>query len=326
MPEFRFLKTKDERVADTLSYAQANLSAADWQEMVDGVNALSANDLKTLGSALSLGATGSSDDRTTNREARRAKRALMMATSLFLENPAYLTIEMARIKLLPETSTADLLAELRSWFIVPGVTPGMVADEALANIASMPNWQNVNVPPELAVRGRYLQGAAYEFNCYNAVVFWAFQAGAISRRFLFNKLHGNDGNTFFPIFSSCGWVTDVEYRFATPPELVFDRFGLADWVVPKGMAVYFVTPHKKFGHVALSLGDGRIISQNAVIPAYPDKIKPEDQVAVAEMNHAKTHIISIENFWDIHYNPLNGYTKLQHTATGFWEPYVVAER
>ncbi|CAH0351062.1 hypothetical protein [Aquabacterium sp. CECT 9606] len=326
MPEMRFLKTKDERLTDTLDYVKANLSTVDWQEMVDEVNKLSANQQSTIGGMLSLGATGSSADRTTNREPRRAKRALMLATRLFLTDPAFLAIELARVKVLPETSEPDLLAEMRSWFTIPGVTPGMVADDALANIASMPNWQNVNVPPSLAVRGQYKQGAAYEFNCYNAVVFWAFQAGAISRRFLFNKLHGQDGNHFFPVFSSCGWLTDIEYKLATPPELVTNKFGTGKWIVPKGMAVYFVTPHKVFGHVALSLGDGRIISQNAVIPAFPDKIKDEDRVAVTEMNHAKTHIIQIKHFWDIHYNPQNGYHKLQHTATGFWEAFLVAER
>jgi len=32
-------------------------------------------------------------------------------------------------------------------------------------------------------------------------------------------------------------------------------------VVPVGRTVYFETPAKVFGHVALSLGDGRCISQ-----------------------------------------------------------------
>ena len=90
--------------------------------------------------------------------------------------------------------------------------------------------------------GEYTKGADYEFNCYNAVVFWAFQ-GAISRRWLFNYWEGKDGNHAFPIFSRCGWLTDIEYQFGKSPTLVKDSFNGGRCMIPWGLAVYFVTPH-----------------------------------------------------------------------------------
>lgn len=347
MPKPRFLKSKNERLTDTLDYIQAKLSEVDSQEVEAKMQPLSEAQQSQLGAFLSLGATGTSTNRTANREVRRAKRALMLVTKLFLTNLPYLAEEIIRIKALPETSEANLLAELRSWFILPGVTPGMVADVAEENILLMPTWNNQNMNPT-SVRGHWDTTFAKSFNCYNAIVYWAFQAGAISRRFLFNKLHGNDGNHFFPIFSTCGWVTKREYtpgvrlipltieeQMATqegkgppppPPTLSINTFANEAWVVPKGMAVYYVTPSKVFGHVALSLGDGRIISQNSVLPAYPGEIRDQDRLAVTQMQQAITHIISIKSFAAIHYSPMNNYWKIQHTATGFWEAFLPAER
>ena len=324
----RWMKTNDERLQDVLGYIAEKLTAANATEISNIINIKTQAQQKTLGGLLSLGATGTATQRTQDRQERRAKRALLLMANLFINNLVHRQGEIARIKALPENSEANLLSELSSWFTLPNITPGMVADNAATNIARMPNWQNININPALSVRGFYAKGANYEFNCYNAVVFWAFQAGAISRRFLWNKLHEKDGNAFFPIFSRCGWTTNIEYSFASNPprEVTHDYKNTDTWDIPKGMAVYYVTPHKKFGHVALSLGNGKIISQNAVIPAKRELIKPEDTDAVAKMNSAITHVISIKNFWDIHYHPENGYHKLQHTTRPFWEAFPAAER
>jgi hypothetical protein len=323
--DFRFMKTKDERMADTLAYAQAKLSATDSADLAGKVNALAVPQQTTLAAALSLGATGTSADRTANREARRAKRTLMLASSVYINDANLRRNELARVQALPEGSEQDLLAELRSWFTVPGVTAQAVAADAEANIAQMPNWDNKNFEPENAVRGKYQKGKAYEFNCYNGVVFWAFQAGAISRRFLFNFLKNKDGNNFFPIFSRIGWQTDVEY--GAGGMLINDvSHGGEFTTIPVGVAVYFTTPVKVFGHVALSLGNGLIISQNSVAPAFPNAIQANDREAVHQMERAETHIISIRSFWNIHYNEKNGYNKLQHTNGGFWEAFPLNER
>ena len=326
----RWLKTANERLDEALLYIFQNLSAANSAEVMQSTIALTSAQQKALGESLSLGSTGSSRQRTIERKERNAKRALLLVTTLFLENIAYRRAELERIKALPENVEGTFLDEINSWFTIPHVTPSMVADKAVAQIAHMPNWQNVNINPSLIVRGKYVKGVLHEFNCYNAVVFWAFQAGAISRRFIWNKIHGKDGNAFFPIFSACGWSTDIEYSYpgaGRPPlEVKHDFKDTDNWIIPKGMAVYYVTPHKLFGHVALSLGDGKIISQNAVIPANGGAVLPEYRNAVDQMNRAITHIISIKHFWDIHYNPANGYNKLQHTTTAFWLAHPLRER
>ncbi len=249
-----------------------------------------------------------------------------MATKLFLKNDVYLGQELARVKLLSETSEEHLLKELKSWFIDPSATHETVADKAVETIAQMPKWQNINIDPTKAVRGQINKQMG--FNCYNAVVFWAFQGGAISRRFLWNKLHGKDGNAFFPIFEKCGWHTPIHYDITAKPfkEFTHEYKNRDNWDIPKGQAVYYVTPYKKFGHVALSLGGGKIISQNAVIPAKQSAIKTEDRDAVRKMNLAETHMLGIKNFWDMHYHPENGYHKLQYTTKAFWLAYERAER
>jgi len=321
---WRFLKTKDERLQDTIAYIGAKLPQVDADEVANKVQNLSGPQQTTLGGKLSLGATGTSAQRTTNREPRRAKRALMLVTSLFLQDQAHRMQEISRVEHLPEGSETDLLDELKSWFTVPGVSGATVAAQAVTNIRQMPTWNNVNIDPQLAVRGNYQKHGHQGFNCYNGVVFWAFQAGAISRRFLWNELHGKDGQQFFPIFSRCGWVTDIEWGAGR--KLIKDDFNGGDCDIPAGLAVYFVTPAKVFGHVALSVGGGKIISQNSVIPEFRDKILPEDEEAVDQMQHAVTHVIKIRNFYNIHYNQENGYIKLQHTATPFWEAFPQNER
>lgn len=320
--QFRFLKTKDERLQDTLAYINAKLSVTDANEVANKVGLLSQTQQTSLGGTLSLGATGSSDSRTANREGRRAKRALMLVTSLYLNDLGKRKLELNRVKALPETSETNLLDELKSWFTLPGITGTQVATDAVQHIAQMPNWNNINIDPMHAIRGKYPQ--QYRFNCYNGVVFWAFQAGAISRRFLWNYLGDKDGNTFFPIFSRCGWITEIEY--GQGGKLVKDNFKGGKCNIAAGLAVYYVTPVKVFGHVALSIGNGKIISQNSVIPEFRDEISDEDRTAVEQMQKAETHIISIRNFWKIHYNQNNGYNKLQRTATPFWEPFPANER
>jgi hypothetical protein len=319
------MKTKDERVDDTLDYVAAHLSDHDSDELATLVAQLPQARLSQIGSALSLGATGTKDDRTANREARRAKRALMLATSVFIEDVAYRQQEMDRVRLLSETSEADLLAELRSWFTLPNVTGRVVADHAVANIDLMPNWNNINYDASTAVRGVYNKGRGkdYEFNSYSGVVFWAYQAGAISRRFLWNKYYGLDGNHFFPIFAQ-NWVTEIEY--GAGQALVRDNFNGGELPLEAGVAVYYVTPTKVFGHVALSIGGGQIISQNSVDPAFKDAIQPGELVAVGQMQHAETHILSIRSFWRMHYNERNGYHKLQRTPGPFWEAFPANER
>jgi hypothetical protein len=172
---------------------------------------------------------------------------------------------------------------MKSWFPMTGVTGQDIADLARANVHRMPNWANQNFFGQHAVRDVY--DVNNPFNCYNACIFWAFQAGAISKRFLFNKLGIRDGNTFYPTFSTCGWKTLVEYQVTKGiPEndqskwkvkKILDVSNGGEFDIPAGITVYFdQEPNKVFGHVAFSLGDGTVISQNSVIPSIWGEIGP----------------------------------------------------
>jgi hypothetical protein len=259
-----------------------------------------------------------------NTAGRRAKRALMLLALLLINNPGFRTAEVARIKNLPEGSEQPLIAEIKSWFNIPGISAAYVANHAKTNVAKMPKWDNVNFQPEDAIREVYKIDKP--FNCYNACVFWAFQAGAISKRFLFNYLKGTDGNHFFPTYSQIGWDTIVEYNGST---LVKDDYAGGDITPAAGMTLYFETPAKVFGHVACSLGDGSVISQNSVVPAANPtltNLNPLWSAEVHKMTQAITHIISIRYLMALHFHPTNGYPKVKVTHGAFWDPFPLNDR
>ena len=311
-------KTRDERMSDTLAYLKTKISPAQYQEIERLVPQKDTTAFDQLSDDLSIGNVNPF-----RASARRAKRSLMLLASLFIEDAGLRRNEVKRVHDLPDTHESDRVAEIKSWFIVEGVTDDAVATLARRNIDRMPNWNNVNVEAAQTVRGVY--NKTHTFNCYNACVFWAFQAGAISKRFLWNKLQGKDGNTFFPIYSRIGWTTILEKR-GKPPVVVTDRSVAGDFIVPAGLTVYFETPSKVFGHVALSLGDGTVISQNSVIPARMDLVAPEYQVEVDKMTRAITHIISIRQLVDIHFHIENAYPRVKITRDPFYDAFPIAER
>jgi hypothetical protein len=311
-------KSWDERLQDTIDYIEKTVPET-LEEVVAKLIDLPVGERKTLSGHLHLG-----DNNPAGKQGRKAKRSLLLVTYLFLKSQVDRTTELNRVKLLSALNEAGLLDEYRSWFAKGAVTGKECSDLAMQTMHQMPNWDNIQIKASKAIRGVYAKD--HKFNCYNGVVFWAFQAGAISRRFLWNYWEGKDGNQAFPIFSKCGWVTEMEYTKTRPSTQVMDSSGGGEFQIPAGLAVYYETPTKLFGHVALSLGGGKIISQNAVLPARPQNIRPEYRGAMEQMQRAETHIISIRNFMDIHYFPENTYFTLKRTATPFWESYSLPER
>ena len=312
-------KTLDARMTDTLDYLKDKLPKQNYVEIENLVPVRKTVEFDALAADLSIGNTNPM-----NKSERRAKRSLMLLASLFIEDAKFRGDEVLRVKNLPDKGEADLLAELQSWFSRDGVADDEVASLALRTIDRMPNWNNINVDPSQAVRGAY--NKTQTFNCYNACVFWAFQAGAISKRFLWNKLHGKDGNAFFPIYSRIGWDTILE-NSGQPARLTTDLSNGGEFNVPIGRTVYFETPTKLFGHVALSLGDGRVISQNSVgLLARPDLISNLYRGEVDKMLRAITHIISIRELVNIHFHLENGYKCVKVTKGPFYEPFAVSER
>lgn len=274
-------KTLDARLNDTLAYMKTKLTSLQYDEVTRllgsrnlGTLALSNND--DISKEMSLG-----HKNPFKKESRRAKRSLILLAMLFITDPIRMQAEIARIKLLPDSNETALVAKMQSWFTRAGVTGQEIADHAQRIKESMPNWANQNYFAWNAVRGSIDKTVG--FNCYNACVFWAFQAGAISLRYMYNKLADFDGNKFYDTFFAGGSETVIEYRTIKGTnengleekdpskwrsEVISDRSRGGEVTVPAGVTIYFdQEPNKKFGHIACSLGDGTVISQNHVAPA-----------------------------------------------------------
>ncbi len=310
------MKTAQERLNDTKVYLQAKLSAQDYAEVLTLLNGKS---VATVSSAISVG-----NSNPFQKTARRAKRGAMLLAHLLIDDQTMRTAELLRLKGLSESSEDKLLNEVKSWFTRNAISPDFVASHAKNTIDKMPNWNNQNIDASDAVRGVFDKGKT--FNCYNGCVFWAFQAGVISKRYLWNKLQGKDGNTFYPTYSAVGW--DILMEFAPDGTVTRDVFARGDIIVPAGMTVYFETPSKVFGHVALSLGDGNVISQNSVLapPSEIAKLSAGEQVEFMKMAHAETHIVSIRSMVDAYFNGANGYIRLNVSFGPFWSTILPAER
>ncbi len=326
MPEFRFMKTADERLADTIAYIKAHITGVQFQEFSTKLGKLSAAQETALAKELSLGSSGTtSDDRTANRQARRAKRALMLLAHLYIEGANLRATEKARIKVLAEANEPLLLAEVLSWFSDPTIDGDDVAQIAQADRAKMPKWNNKNIDYPTAIRGEYANQT--NFNCYNACVFWAFQAGAISRRYLFNKLNDLNGNDFFPTFTNGGggWQTFYE---ANANKVVLDLFNGGNIIIPAGATIYFETPGKVFGHIACSLGDGRVASQNWVYDWRQDeaKIPIGEKAEWVKMENGEAHICSIRTMINAKFNPAYGYPRVRFLKNMFWTNIPADER
>ena len=311
------MKTDTDRLLDTKDYLSKILTSTQYLEINNKLQALP--NQMALAAALAIGHSNP-----LNTAGRRAKRALKLLAYLLISDNALKNTELARIQNLPEGSEAPLIAEIRSWFTEPAANGTKVASDAVTSISKMPKWNNVNFDATDAVRGVYRVDKP--FNCYNACVFWAFQSGAISKRYLWNKLQGKDGNTFFPTYSQVGWTTILKFRPDGSSEI--DTTGTGPIIVPAGHTVYFETPAKVFGHVACSLGDGRVISQNSVnigtskLNALSSTIQPEFD----KMANAITHIVSIRDMIAHYFNVANGYRSIQVTNGCFWDPIPAAER
>ncbi len=306
------MKTAAERLVDTKTYLSNHIAPAQFNEVVNLISA--AGNQTAISDALSIGHSNPF-----NSGGRRAKRCLMLLALLLIEDPGARAGEVNRLKNLPEGSEAPLIAEIKSWFTLPGITAEMVAMNAKNNIGRMSKWNNINFDAADAIRGVYI--ASKPFNCYNGCVFWAFQAGAISKRYLWNKLQGTNGDQFFPIYTQgCGgWTKVIEYG---PTKLLIqDDSGGGEVIVPAGRTVYFETPAKVFGHVACSLGDGTVISQNSVNigDSNLNQLSPQLRVEFEKMANAITHIVSIRELLNHYFNPEHGYRSLQVSNGALWD-------
>jgi hypothetical protein len=312
-------KTKDQRVADTMAYLEDKLSVPQYQEIAGLVDAKSDQEYFAVSDDLSIGHSNPF-----KASSRRAKRSLMLLSTLLINDAQAGRTEALRYKNLPDSNEAGLVKEIRSWFATDGVTGQAVADAARISQASMAPWANHNLDATRAIRGVF--NKTHDFNCYNACVFWAFQAGAISKRYYWNKLQAKDGNAFFPTYSLPGWTKIVEAA-NVPPVYSLDVSNGGEFLnVPAGRTVYFETPTKVFGHVAMSLGDGTVISQNWIYTHDPTLVSNPYKAEVEKMKNGITHILSVREMLKIYFNTKNGYPRIWQSDGMFYDPIPFKER
>jgi hypothetical protein len=312
-------KGKFDRVKDTVDYLKEKLTGPQYAEIVTLLNNKPDDVFFGLSDDMSIGHSNPF-----TASSRRAKRSLMLLASLFINDLNMRQAEVLRYKNLPDGHETELVKEIRSWFATPGITGDVMAAAARVSQARMAKWNNINFDASHAIRGVF--NKTHDFNCYNACVFWAFQAGAISKRYYWNRLQAQDGNAFFPIYSLPGWTTLTEAS-GVPAVYTTDVSNGGEFAnLPAGRTVYFETPTKVFGHVAMSLGDGTVISQNSIYTHNPALVRPEYLAEVTKMTQGITHILSIREMLNIYFNTSNGYPKILLSNGMFFEPIPFDER
>jgi hypothetical protein len=312
-------KTRNERMVDTMSYLEEKLSVVRYNEIATLVDQKTDFEFFSTSDDLSIG-----NSNPFKKNTRRAKRSLMLLAGLFINAPLMRQTEILRYKNLADVNEQGLLQEIDSWFTIPGVTDNMVTAAARVSQAAMAKWNNINLDASNAIRGVF--NKTHSFNCYNACVFWAFQAGAISKRFYWNMLQAQDGNAFFPTYSAVGW-TDIVVASQVPPVYTTDVSNGGEFnMIPAGRTVYFETPSKVFGHVAMSLGDGTVISQNSIYTHDPTLVRPIYQAEVTKMTVGITHILSVREMLNIYFNTKNGYVRIKQSNGMFYDPIPLNQR
>jgi multidrug efflux pump subunit AcrA (membrane-fusion protein) len=360
-----FSKGADARQTETLAYIKA-VSTVHEAELSQRLQRLAKAQRDRIWNAMALGTTGTSKaERQRDRDIRRAKRAAMLAAAVFIRDQAKATAEIARLKTLVE-GEQQLQQRLASWFCLPGADGASVAAQAVRDRDEMPGWHNGAVKPYGTghpgmydmVRGRLPGPDSARFNCYNAVVYWAFHGGAISLRYLWNHwLAGNanapdeykkfmnvaDGNADGPRLDKVDeWVPDtskpkLEVENSEGQKRMISQFrqsidgadGSGDFQVDAGLTVIFQVGYNKFGHTVLSTGGGQCISQNVMMAgndfAALKQAFPGDAAELDKSTNARNHIVSLKCLRH-YFNYERGYSTMVKTKTPFWEFYAADER
>jgi hypothetical protein len=154
-------------------------------------------------------------------------------------------------------------------------------------------------------------GAPNGFNCFSAVVWWAFQGGAISRRWL---------RTY--------WAHPLTHERCAELLKVDQAAAASAASVPPGLTTIFQQSGNVLGHTVLSIGAGRCVSHNSVSPgAMPKEQREEanqDEGSVwYKMVAGIPHEITLVDLKKIYAPP--GYD-LKAVPQPFWEYYPVVER
>ena len=305
-------KSTQKRINDTLNYIQNHIGNAERNEVSNALPAVGSRAYDQISQSISLG-----HHFFRNKDQRHARRALLLCHQVFINNVATRNQETQRAKRAHKnTSETELRQRIRSWFTEAGADAAQVCARATERRTSMPLWSNVSLDPRTLIRGVMPNR---EFNCYNAVVFWAFQGGTISLRWIWN--HWYPAGTV-PLQAA------ALLPGAVAPLPALGHGG--EHHVPQARVVVMQRAGNPLGHTVMSIGNGLCISQNnkTVLPnaanAEPTHAKrTHARSAINACNQQRCHEISIR-FLAQEYYPPPVYTPGHHPP--FWLSYAANER
>lgn len=306
-------KNAQQRINDTLLYIGNNVGVAEQAEVLAALPAAGTPAYNQISNNIRLG-----KHLFGNAQQRHALRALLLCHQAFITNAITRNTETAHVRQAhANTAPGNLLGHIRSWFTVAAANAIAVCAAASAQRALMPTWNNFSLQPRGLVRGVMPN---YSFNCYNALVFWAFQGGCISLRWIWNTWVPATTN---PLQAAALLPTPV---VALP---LLDPGG--EHPVPQGHVVVMQRVANPLGHTVMSIGGGIAISQNnkAVLPGAangePTLAKQQHAAAaINDCNNSRCHEISIRFLVQEYYPAVQGYTPMHHPP--FWLSYAAATR
>jgi hypothetical protein len=302
-------KDKAVRLSDTYQYLQTNFGQIKRDRIknaADKYNAAQVSDSIALG-----GVRGPEIlQNAAETERRRALRALLLV------NLAIGDADFAALPRIRATNNAKTEGQLKSeiTYVLDYLSSNLVAhDVALAATnppGSLIKWGRAGGANCMSWQVGQTEDSP--LTCYSSVVYWAFQGGAISKRFLaqWEMVNGLPGSH---AHNGMGSLLKVD-------EAIAPGGG-----VPEGCTVFFQTPINPLGHTVLSVGNGMVASCNGVTP--PPKFVEEtlqDGTIWNKMAKGLYHHVKITDLQEI-YKPSEGYT---YTALPkpFWEYYPISER
>lgn len=305
-------KSPRQRIQDTLNYVQENIGLPERTQLHTALLNRGA-EYDQISRNISLGAHLFG-----NENQRHALRALLLCHQLFITTVAARNQETQSTKKNHSgTSEALLRQRIRSWFTLSNANAPNVCNLATANRATMPKWDNSALNPRQLIRGIMPD---QRFNCYNAVVFWAFQGGAISLRWIWNQWYPANTNQLQSAALLPGAVAPL------PP-----LDGNGEHPVPEANVIVMQRVGNPLGHTVMSIGNGLCISQNnkQILPAAANT-EPAGQkqthaaTAINDCNQSLCHEISIRFLAQQYYPTAQGYTPMHHPP--FWLSYPVNQR
>ncbi len=305
-------KTDQQRLTDTLGYIQTTFGvtqrgiiAAQWARLDNACKPM-------IHQALSLGGwrpfKSHFGDETTRRHALRAAILVeaMMGDTLLTSLGTYKATHANRTK-----TQLDALVRAHLNRVAVAATGGVPAVVTAAREGAIKPWSNT--APSKYARWQVGVVPVEAFNCYTALVYWAFQGGAVGHRFLLQWKAASMSFTPPPVNAAAAILK--------PNGGTIGDNDLAD--VEAGCTVVFVRVGNPLGHTVMALGDGMCASQNEVGLNFDDQSATPGEWVKARAK--QKHIVPLLEYRQHIYKATDGYS-IYASDTPFWESIPTADR